>query len=85
MTRNVIIVGEPLAPDGEWRSGQHLAGTLQEAVDQAIAREGQSASVVIVPHASTTLPLERFHTANDALEVGGEQLTSRLMSQRSGV
>jgi nickel-dependent lactate racemase len=85
MTRNVIIVGEPLAPDGEWRSGQHLAETLQEAVDQAIAREGRSASVVIVPHASTTLPLERFHTANDALEVGGEQLTSQLMSQRSGV
>jgi nickel-dependent lactate racemase len=74
MTRHVIVVGEPLAPDAEWRANQHLAETLQQAIDQAIAREGKDASVVIVPHASTTLPLERFHQPDDALDVGGEDL-----------
>lgn len=66
-TRHVIVVGEPLTPDAETRAYHHFAATLQEAIDAAIEREGRQASVLILPHASTTLPLERFHTPNDVL------------------
>jgi nickel-dependent lactate racemase len=68
-TRNVIVVGPQLAPDAETRAYQHPASTLQEAIDMALARHGHDARVVIVPNASTTLPLERFHTVEDAVIV----------------
>ncbi len=65
VTRHVIVVGEALAPDAENRLGHHPAPSLQAAVDTALAREGREARVVILPNASTTLPLERFHTFPD--------------------
>lgn len=69
VTRHVVVVGPPLSPDAGTRARQHSASTLQEAIDQAIARHGPESRVVILPHASTTLPLERFHAPADALLV----------------
>lgn len=66
-TRHVVIVGDKLAPDAETRAYQHSAPTLQAAIDEAIEREGRDARLLILPHATTTLPLERFHTADDGL------------------
>lgn len=60
-TRYVIVVGHPLAADAGTRLRHHSASSLQVAVDTAIAREGMDASVVIMPEAATTLPLERLH------------------------
>ena len=61
MTRHVIVVGEPLAAGAESRLGHHHARSLQAAVDEAVAREGRDARVVVLPEAATTLPLERLH------------------------
>lgn len=60
-TRNVIVVGAPLALDAEARLRHQSAPTLQAAVDAALAREGSDASVVVMPEAASTLPLERLH------------------------
>lgn len=63
MTRNVIVVGEPIARDAAdaARLGHKFAPDLQSAVDEALRREGKDARVVVMPQAATTLPLERFH------------------------
>lgn len=83
-TRHVVIVGDQLAPDGETRAYQHPAPTLQAAVDAAIAREGRDARVLVLPHATTTLPLVRFHTAEDGLDSlpqrQGHEVDSRVPS-----
>ena len=83
-TRHVVIVGDQLAPDAETRAYQHAAPTLQAAIDDAIAREGRDARVVVLPHATTTLPLERFHTAEDGFDglsaYLGSAVTSRVPS-----
>lgn len=61
-TRHVIVVGAPLAVDASTRLRHHAAPTLQAVVDEALAREGGSASVVVMPEAASTLPLERLHS-----------------------
>lgn len=61
LTRIVIVVGDPLAHDAETRLKHHAALTLQDAVDEALRREGKNATALVMPYAATTLPLERFH------------------------
>ena len=65
MMRHVIVVGEPLAANAEARLGHHSASSLQEAIDEALRREGRNARVVVLSQASTSLPLEHFHTFPD--------------------
>lgn len=65
-TRHVTVVGEPLAEDASWRLGHHAAPTLQKAVDEALKREGGGAKLLLLPQASTTLPLEHYHDASPA-------------------
>ena len=63
-TRNVIVVGDPLAPDAATRLKQCSAPSFQDAVDEALHREGKGASVLVMPYAATSLPLVQFHDPN---------------------
>jgi|DewCreStandDraft_5_1066085.scaffolds.fasta_scaffold00362_38 hypothetical protein len=60
--RTVLLAGGRLSEASQRRLGLQPGGDWQAEIDAAIARHGPHARVLVLPNATMTLPLERYHS-----------------------